>query len=203
MNDLLERLFSLELRQRVLVYVGIAALVGGLYWYFWYSPAAAAIAEKTEAVQSLQTEESKKRRMAANLEKYKAEVKELEAQLNHALAQLPDEKDIPELLSRVSSAGRDSGLDIVLFRQRPENYQDFYAEVPVEMLMRGSYMQVVGFLEAVSQLDRIVNVKDIALKSPVIKGNHVELDTSCTAVTFRFLSEEERKRIAAEKAKKR
>jgi type IV pilus assembly protein PilO len=98
--------------------------------------------------------------------------------------------------------GRESGLEIVLFRQRPEVYQDFYAEVPVEMLMRGSYAQLSGFLEKVGALNRIVNVTDISMKNPVVSEGQVSVDTSCTTVTFRFLSEEERARIAAEKAKK-
>jgi len=45
-------------------------------------------------------------------------------------------------------------------------------------------------------------VKDISMKSPVVTEGRVLLSTNCTAVTFRFLSEEERARIAAERAKK-
>ena len=202
MNELLDRLFSLERRQRTILYVAVLGLVGFLYWYFLYSPKALVIQEQEELAETLRREEQKKSQMAAQLERYRAEVKELDAQLKKALAQLPGEKEIPNLLSTVSSVGRDSGLDIILFRQRPEVYRDFYAEVPVEMLMRGTYSQVTNFLQEVAELDRIVNITDISMKSPKISDGQVTLDTSCTAVTFRFLSEEERARIAAEKAKK-
>ncbi|MGH7821206.1 MAG: type 4a pilus biogenesis protein PilO [Candidatus Binatia bacterium] len=201
MNEILDRLFALERNQRLMVYGVLLGLIGLSYWYFLYSPKSLALADLEQRAESLRIEEQKKSRMAAQLERYRREVKELDAQLKKALAQLPDQKEIPDLLSTVSSVGRDSGLDIVLFRQRPEAYHDFYAEVPVEMLMRGTYAQVTRFLEKVSELNRIVNITDISMKTPVINEGRVMLDTSCTAVTFRFLSEEERAKIAADKAK--
>ncbi len=202
MNELLDRLFALERRQRLLVYAGLIIALSFLYWYFIYSPMTVAIAGRREKLETLRQDEARKSKMAARLDDYRKDVKDLEAQLRKAVAQLPDKKEIPDLLSTVSSLGRESGLEIVLFRQRPENFQDFYAEVPVEMLMRGSYAQVTEFFAKVGALDRIVNVTDISMKTPVVSEGQVSIDTSCTAVTFRFVSEEERARIAAEKAKK-
>ncbi|MGH7856345.1 MAG: type 4a pilus biogenesis protein PilO, partial [Candidatus Binatia bacterium] len=161
MNEILDRLFALERNQRLMVYGIVLGVLGLGYWYFLYSPKSIALAEKAERAESLKIEEQKKSKMAAQLDRYRQEVKELDAQLKKALAQLPDQKEIPDLLSTVSTVGRDSGLDIVLFRQRPEAYHDFYAEVPVEMLMRGNYAQVTRFLENVSELNRIVNITDI------------------------------------------
>ena len=202
MNDLLERLFSLEQRQRLILYGVLLLLTGFGYWYLLYSPKSLVLAERSEQAETLRVDAQKKTQMVAQLERYREEVKELDAQLKKALAQLPDQKEIPDLLSTVSDVGRDSGLYIVIFRARPEVYKDFYAEVPVEMLMRGSYFEVTAFLEKVSKLSRIVNINDISMKQPKVDEGRISLDTSCTAVTFRFLSEEERARIAAEKAKK-
>lgn len=202
MNELLDRLFGLERQRRFVVYAVFFVAVALLYWYFIYSVMAASVAQRKEKLDTLRQDEARKTRMVARLEEYRNEVKDLDAQLRKAVAQLPDQKEIPDLLSTVSSLGRESGLEIVLFRQRPENFQDFYAEVPVEMLMRGSYAQVTDFFAKVGALNRIVNVTDISIKTPVISEGQVSIDTSCTAVTFRFISEEERARIAAEKAKK-
>lgn len=202
MNDLLERLFELEPSRRAIVYGVLLLVVGVLFWRFFYSPNAVIITERTERFEALELESKKKTAMAARLEEFRARVKELDAQLAKAIAQLPDEKEIPDLLSTVSSLGRESGLEIVLFRQKPEVLQEFYAEVPVEMLMRGSYRQVGDFVEAVGELNRIVNVGNISMRNPVIREDLVSIDTACTAVTFRFLSEEERARIAVEKAAK-
>jgi len=60
---------------------------------------------------------------------------------------LPDTKEIPDLLSNISSLGREAGLDVVQFKQRPEKFEEFYAEVPVDILVRGTYHQVASFFD--------------------------------------------------------
>lgn len=200
MNELLDRLFELDTPRRIGVYAVLAAVILGIYWYFLFSPGQLEIAEKRQAVEEKENEKLTKTRMMSRLPSIQQEVKDLNAQLRAALSQLPDQKEIPELLSTVSTVGRDAGLEILVFRQRPENLQEFYAEVPVEMVMRGNYRQVTSFVDAVGQLNRIVNLTNIAMRNPVVKPEGVVVDTSCTAVTFRFLSEEERARIAAQKA---
>lgn len=202
MNDLRERFFALTPQMRLASYVGMALLLSLFYWNFSYSPGAAALNERTGRLEELQTQQATKARQIAQLEALRKQVRELDAKLKEALAQLPDQKEIPDLLSTVSSLGRESGLEILLFRQRPEALQDFYAEVPVEMLMKGTYAQLTEFFDRVGKLNRIVNAKDISMKSPVVTEGRVVLSTSCTVVTFRFLSEEERARIAAERAKR-
>jgi type IV pilus assembly protein PilO len=129
-------------------------------------------------------------------------VRELGAELKQAEAQLPDSKEIPDLLSNISSAGRDSGLEMISFRQKAEQLKDFYAEVPVEVAVRGNYHQVATFFDRVGKLDRIVNVGDIAMQGPKREGDLMIVDTACSAVTFRFLDEAEREQIAKEKAAK-
>ncbi|MET0151989.1 MAG: type 4a pilus biogenesis protein PilO, partial [Candidatus Binatia bacterium] len=163
MNDLLERLFALSPQMRLGVYVGATLLLALIYWNFFYSPMSTALQEKTGRVQDLEAQHSKKTRMVAQLEALRKEVKELDGKLREAIAQLPDQKEIPDLLSTVSSLGRESGLEILLFRQKPEVLQDFYAEVPVEMLMKGTYSQLDEFFAKVGKLNRIVNVKDISM----------------------------------------
>lgn len=202
MSDLLERFFGLTQQLRLASYLGMVLLLSFAYWSVSYSPNAIVLNERTERVRELETQQATKERQIAQLESLRKRVKDLDAKLKEAIAQLPDQKEIPDLLSTVSSLGRESGLDILLFRQKPEVLQDFYAEVPVEMLMKGNYAQLTEFFDRVGKLNRIVNVKDIAMKTPVISDGRVTLSTSCTVVTFRFLSEEERARIAAERAKK-
>jgi len=202
MNDLLERFWGLSSQGRLIAYAAVAVILSVFYWSFSYSPNSTTLGERRARLEELEQQQATKTRQIAQLDVLRQRVKELDAKLREALAQLPDQKEIPELLSTVSSLGRESGLEMPLFRQRPEVLQDFYAEVPVEMLMKGTYAQLKEFFDKVGGLNRIVNVKDISMRTPVVSGNAVILSTSCNAVTFRFLSEEERARIAAERAKK-
>jgi len=203
MNELLDRILDMPVRQRVLLLVAIVFLVFGGYAYLIYWPRGDEIADKEQTVEQLRQDRDRKAALVANLAQAKQEVADLNAALKQAIAQLPDTKEIPDLLSGISAVARDAGLEIQQFKQKPEVYQDFYAEVPVEILVRGAYWQVESFLQRVSGLTRIVNVSDIGIKAPtLIESDPVKLQTSCAATTFRFLDEEERARIAKEREKK-
>ncbi len=204
MNDLFERILDMPPRQRVLLLVGAVGLLFFAYAYFIYWPRSAVIADKEIALNALRIDRDRKAKLVGNLVQARQVVADLKAGLNKAIAQLPDTKEIPDLLSNISALGREAGLEIAEFRQRPEVYQEFYAEVPVEILVRGSYFQVEEFFGQVSRLTRIVNVGNIGMKAPPkIVEDPIRLETSCAATTFRFLDEEERARIAKEREKEK
>jgi len=200
MTQLLDRFFELEARLRWALCAITVVLVFIGYWALVFSGRRAEIATLHGKITALKTQLTTKNQLLANLDAVRTAVTELKAQVRQAEERLPDKKEIPELLSSVSSAGRESGLEVMLFRQKAERYQDFYAEVPVDVLVRGNYHQVAAFFDRVGQLDRIVNVGEISMRLPRDEGSSMIVDTSCSAVTFRFLDEEERARVAKEKA---
>ena len=202
MNELFDRIMDMPPRQRALFLVGGVGAIFFLYAYFVYWPRSEAIATKEIAVEQKRVERDRKAVLVANLEQAKKEVADLKAALNEAVAQLPDTKEIPDLLSNISSVGRDAGLEIAQFRQREEVLRDFYAEVPVEIRVRGTYFQVEGFFNDVSQLTRIVNVSDVGIKAPSSSSEEpIRLETALSATTFRFLDEAERERIRKQREK--
>jgi type IV pilus assembly protein PilO len=203
MNDLFDRIMDMPVRQRVLLLVGSVFLLFFLYGYLLYLPRNAEIDEKQENLVALEKDRDRKQALVSNLPQLRQEVADLNAALKKAVSQLPDTKEIPDLLSGISAVARESGLEIQQFRQKAETYQDFYAEVPVEILVKGTYWQVEQFFKKVADLTRIVNVGDIGIKAPtLIENDPVQLQTSCAATTFRFLDEEERDRIKKEREKK-
>jgi type IV pilus assembly protein PilO len=202
MNDLLERFFELESRQRMIAAGAALLLVFGAYWYFVYSGRHAETLKVTAKIADLKQQRDTKQKLVANMDQLQETVRDLGAQLKEAEAQLPDSKEIPDLLTSISSAGRDSGLEVISFRQRQEQLKDFYAEVPVDVTVRGNYHEVATFFDRVGKLDRIVNVGDIVMQAPKREGDEMIIDTLCSATTFRFLDEKERAEIAKEKAAK-
>jgi type IV pilus assembly protein PilO len=194
-----DRILALPPNQRRLIYGGTAALIVLLYAFLLYIPRSREIADKKANIRAIEAERVKLQSQLTNHNKTKDEIVAVEGRFNQAKAQLPDQKEIPELLRQVSNLGRDSGLEVLFFRQKPEVFQDLYAEVPVEMGVRGGYHQIALFFDKVRHLDRIVNVSDISMKNPQPRGGQVQVDASFYATTYRFLSEEERERVAKEK----
>jgi type IV pilus assembly protein PilO len=92
-------------------------------------------------------------------------------------------------------------LEILLFRPRAETFQEFYAEIPVDIVVKGGFFNAVAFFDDVSKLNRIVNIDNIDFKNPRVSGDQVTMDISNLATTYRFLDEAERKKVADAKAK--
>jgi type IV pilus assembly protein PilO len=197
LDDILER----PTGQKIGALVGIVLAVAVLDWQYWYGPNQADLADVNAQVAQKRADLDMRRSKTNARGEFERELRDLNAELKRAEARLPDQREIADLLSSVAASGRSAGLEIVLFRQKPEVYHDFYAGVPVEMQMRGTYHDIALFLDRVKRLDRIVNISDINMKKPRIEGDRMVLDAACTATTFRFLDEAERARILEEKKK--
>ena len=176
-------------------------LISAAFYSVLYSPQADEIAKLNESIEAAQNEKSIKQKRAANLPKLQKELGELDVRLKEAIAQLPSKKEIADLLSSIATKAQESGLDIDLFRPRPENYKDFYAEIPVEMRIKGTFHNVIMFFDAIGRLTRLVNIDNIGFKNPKVSGDQMVLEFTTTAITYRFLEEAERIKIAEEKAK--
>ena len=103
------------------------------------------------------------------------------------------------LLTDINQAGLGRGLQFELFRPAPqERMADFYAELPINVKVTGSYHDMGAFTSDVAQLPRIVTLNDLSIVND--KGT---LSMEAVAKTFRYLDEEEiaKQRRAAKDAK--
>ena len=201
MNALMEKILDRPKAQKLGILVGLIILISAAFYALLYSPQADEIAKLNESIEAAQNEKGIKLKRAANLPKLQKELGELDVRLKEAIAQLPSKKEIADLLSSIATKAQESGLDIDLFRPRPENYKDFYAEIPVEMNIKGTFHNVIMFFDAIGRLTRLVNIDNVGFKNPKVSGDHMVLEFTTTAITYRFLEEAERKKIAEEKAK--
>lgn len=202
MNEWLEDLFDKPRGQKTLYLVGLSLVVWVVLWVLFLGGQWGRLSEIRAEAQAdrerLETLQAK----AQNLEAVRKVVSQLDRELSAALARLPDRKEIPDLLNNISELASASGLRITKFRQLDERLRDYYAEVPVELSMRGSFHQVASFFARVPRLNRLVNVTGISMKRPAMVGDTVKVEASCLATTFRFLDEAERERVAKEREKK-
>ena len=201
MNDLLDKILDRSKAQKIAILAVIVILLAALDYSFLFDPHANEIAQLTESVEIARNERDKKRQQAANLPRLQKELSELDVKLKKAVAQLPNKKEMDELLRTIATKAQESGLEVLLFRPRGENYQDFYAEVPLDITVKGNFHNAVSFFDEVGRLNRLINIDNIGFKNPVIAGDQVTLETTSVATAFRFLDEAERKKIADEKAK--
>ena len=175
-------------RQR---YMLIGLLGGGIivgYVYLLIMPLWAEKGKLEGDLQKLQADLDQKKVIAANRPKLEEEIKGLEKQLEVALVKLPEEKEIPKLLTQVNTLGQQSGLEFQLFRPASPVKKGFYAEVPIDIRVQGDYHTLGGFLDRISKLERIVNVADLRISPLAVQqqraGRTITADFKATTLTF-------------------
>lgn len=194
MDLTVESIKKLPNKQKAYALVGILAVIAGLYWYLIYRPKTAELAGLSTNLEKLQAELNESRAIAADLPRFKAEVARLNDELKKALLELPDKKEIPSLLTSISNRGTESGLEFIRFKPLAEVPSGFYARVPVEISVKGTFFEVAAFFDKVAKLPRIVNLTDVSIGGAKVEKGRNVLSTSCLATTYRFIEGESGKK---------
>jgi type IV pilus assembly protein PilO len=176
---------ELPIAVKVVLMVLLCAAIWGAGFYF-------SIKDKNVELESLEQKEiqlrqtfENKQAKAANLEAYKAQLAEMKVIFSSMLEQLPKKSEVPELLIDITRTGLINGLAFQVFQPQSERPVDFYAELPVNMTVTGTYHQFAKFLEGLSVLPRIVTVHDTKM-GPIKNG---KMTMQLQAKTYRYFDE--------------
>lgn len=181
---------------KVVTLILVVAGVSAAAWYFHWD-GQMGLLERAEAREGeLRQEFATKQRRAASLEAYEEQLEEMRETFGNMLRQLPSRAEVAELLVDVSQTGLSSGLEFELFEPQESVQQEFYAELPVAMRVRGDYHQFSNFVSGVANLPRIVTVHDIEITGDEDGNSDDEdgegkLTMTLTAKTYWYLDEEE------------
>ncbi len=193
-NINLDFILKLPFSRKLMVLGGIWFVISGIYGYVFYYPKVNESKNLNARITTLQKDIDNESITANQLPKIKKERAEFKSQLEQALNQMPNEKEIPNLLSNISSSGKEAGLDIFLFKPLGESPKGFYAEVPVDMKVQGGYENIFLFFEKIAGLQRIVNIEKMNLGNPKDVKGGIVLSADFKATTFRFIGEGEQKK---------
>lgn len=183
----LDRFAKFPTSTKVLILIVILGLIGAFYFFVPFAKSSSRIASLKETNQQLVQTRDAKQAVADNIDKFREEVEQLEAELELAKQELPDEDEIPELLKQVDNLGRKIGLTWKSFEPQPVAPKGFYAEVPIRFEIEGDYHSVAVFFSKIGNLKRIVNIQNIQMSSPKEKNGKMILTVQGLAVTFKFI----------------
>ena len=171
-------------------------LVGLGYWFLW-SPQIEEFDQAEAKEQELRQVFTTKKGQAIKIEAYKQQMVDIEKTFGALLKQLPDKSQMDGLLTDINQAGLGRGLEFELFKPGQETVADFYAEMPIQIRIKGNYHDVGAFATDISKLSRIVTLNDMAI-APLNKDSKDSLLLlDAVAKTYRYLDSSE---IAAKKA---
>lgn len=184
-----EKLEQLSKIKRIAIWASVMVLLVGGFIYFAYVPKYTKIDRLNTNLKKVEKELQVAKKNARQLSEYRKKMQDAEEQFKIVMRALPEKEEIPTLLTGISKSGKDSGLNFVLFQPKPDIEKEFYAEIPVAIEVSGDYHGVATFFESVAGLNRIVNIRDIMMTPDKESGI---LNTSCTAVTYKFIEPSEK-----------
>lgn len=191
------RQLSARHRAALLVIAVPGALL--LDWLWLGSARCAGLVAARARLGALRIELAAARREAAARADTKEAVREAARALRRAAARLPDQRELGALLAAVAGGARDARLELLLLRPKPERAVADHVEVPVELHVRGSYLEALGFLRGLERLGRLVHIADLRIARPAQTQarDGVVVEVRCTAVTYRLAGDGERRAAPA------
>jgi len=180
------------------VILGVLGLVivGLGYWFMW-SPAIDELGQSVAKEKELRETFLLKKGQAIKIDAYRAQMVEIEKTFGALLKQLPDKSEMDGLLTDINQAGLGRGLEFELFKPGQETVAEFYAEMPIQIKVMGSYDDLGAFATDVSKLPRIVTLNNMSVQPVNKDAKDGRLVLEAVAKTYRYLDSSE---IADKKA---
>jgi type IV pilus assembly protein PilO len=194
MEKLIERIVKAPLGAKIGVVAAVVAAITVLNYFVVgmdfgdsISGTEEAIRKATQTQAQLDKEYIEKTAIANNLNQFRREKELLEQQLTEALAELPEDKKIEDLLQLFQDRAIKAGLKIGSIEPRSPASERFYAKIPIPMTVTGNYHEIATFFDSLGRMRRIVNVSEVILDSPKDVNGKVILNGKFLVTAFMFV----------------
>ena len=194
MDKLLERINRLALGAKLGAVAGVLVVLTALNYFVFGFNIGPSISETETLItrthaerEKLQKDFIEKQAIANNLNQFRREKELLEQKLTEALAELPEEKNIDELLQLFQDRAIKSGLEINTIEPGNVKTEQFFARIPIPMTVAGNFHEIATFFDSLGRLRRIVNVSDIQLEMPKDVSGKVVVSGKFLVTTFMFV----------------
>jgi type IV pilus assembly protein PilO len=196
MEQLIERIAKTPLGLKIGVVAGALALVTALSYFVFSIPWGPSVSEVETRIKKTLVEQARlerdfteKQAIANDLNRFRKEKELLEQRLAEALVELPEEKNVDELLQLFQDRAQKAGLEISTITPEAEKPEGFYARIPIPMTVTGNFHEIATFFDSLGRLRRIVNVSDISMTAPKDVSGKMVVDAKFLVTTFMFVNQ--------------
>jgi type IV pilus assembly protein PilO len=169
--------------------VGLLGLTGVAYYVVFYGTLASEIQAAQVREEQLGQELAQARKAEFAYQKDLAELTERQQRQRELNKILPMASEYPAFLSAIQNVANVAGVQLAAWSPNTEVSEQFYARVPMKLTLVGRYHQIAKFFYGVSQLDRIINLENVMLTKPEVRGEDVLVTAETLATAFRAVQE--------------
>ena len=169
--------------------VWAVALVGVLVLGYLYHVRhlQTSLREARAVEEQLEREFEQKAFQVANLDAYRRQMAEMQESFGALVSQLPSGTEVPGLLEDITNKGLLNGLEFDSIELQAEVEQEFYIELPIQIVARGNYHDLGAFVSGIASLPRIVTLHDFHIARDRPDSSLLRLEIA--ARTYRYRDE--------------
>jgi type IV pilus assembly protein PilO len=167
-------------------YLLFAVLIFALAFFFYFKPQNTKLkvltAERVKVEGEVQNLKQKKR----ELDKIEADLVAMTAKLKTLEVNIPQRKEIADILRQIQALAYDSRLDVLRFAPGTEINKDYYAEWPIPIQVSGNFHNLGMFFDKLSKFARVFTIENFSLKTLTRQTDLNTVSANWTAKTYFF-----------------
>jgi type IV pilus assembly protein PilO len=175
--------------QKLFIVIGLNIILFVFLFFFLINPLIDTKKKLTNDYQLVKKDLDKLVDIRNNMEKYRKEYAQIQEVLGDILKQLPETKDIPNLLRNVSAIGTETRVKVTYFEPGTVQNKDFYGEFPFKFKFAGPFHNIGYFFDGIRRMERVIDIRNFTL---IAKGAppHIVLEGDGSAKSYVYLKDQ-------------
>jgi type IV pilus assembly protein PilO len=164
---------------RMVIFVVVAGVMYGGFWYFVTKPVRAETKGFRDEIAILLPKNAQAQIASQRLNEFRAVYKAREDEYEELKALLPEQRELTMVLQSVQDRARTSGLVLKKFLPKEDVQQENYSGKRIEVSVTSSFASLRNFFEQLARYQRIVSITNFQL-------NQIDKQTSSRTVDATF-----------------
>jgi Tfp pilus assembly protein PilO len=149
---------------RLAIFVGVAAVLYGGFWYLVTRPTRAETQEFNNEIAQLLPKNAQAQIASQRLNEFRAVYKARQEEYEELKALLPEQREITMVLQGVQDRARGNGLVLKKFLPKEDVQEGNYSGKKIEVSVTSSFASLRSFFEQLAHYQRIVSISNFQIK---------------------------------------
>lgn len=186
---------------RIGVYLGIAAMLGLLYYQFALAPVRKGLKEAEANREAAVNDAAAIAQQKQQRDDLIAKQESLRERIEQNQKALPTDAEMPAFFDMLARRFNEAGVKVIRREIKPDVMVDEFVKAPVQVEITGTYYQLKQFFASLrprvdrgadasedAEKDRIVTVENLTVFDPRVVDNALVMTAKFTASTFRTVA---------------
>ena len=192
LNDIKwDRVGVWPLAARVTLCLAAVIFIMGAIYFFSVKDLNIQLQSTIQQEQTLRKTFEEKAFQSAKLDQYRTQMQEMRKTFKDLVSQLPNKTQVPGLLEDIDDKGVTSGLEIESIKLQPEKKGEFYVELPIEIIVTGSFHDFGAFVSDLAAMPRIVTLHDLSIVNADNSRSKLKMIIQAKTYSYSQLEDEE------------